>query len=90
MPIERELPKYLCRKQVWALEIKMIEGTIIHPVNEMYSPFDVGAEFFNKHNPVIGGYFVRYKDGYESFSPKKEFEDGYSEIDENCIKENKA
>ena len=29
------------------------------------------------------GYFVRYVDGYESWSPKQAFEDGYSDTAEN-------
>lgn len=33
-----------------------------------------------KHKPVAGGYFVVYEDGYESFSPAKAFEEGYTRI----------
>lgn len=40
----------------------------------------VGDDYVNKHAPAIGGYFVEYKDGYQSFSPAKAFEDGYKEI----------
>lgn len=28
--------------------------------------------------PVVGDYYVRYDDGYESWSPKKAFEEGYT------------
>ena len=31
------------------------------------------------------GYIVRYKDGYISWSPKKQFEEAYSEIGENPL-----
>lgn len=42
----------------------------------------VSREYFKKHDPQIGGYYVRYEDGYESFSPEKVFEEGYSEVPE--------
>lgn len=29
------------------------------------------------------GYYILYRDGYESWSPKKEFEDGYTEVPSN-------
>ena len=36
------------------------------------------AEWVFKYAPHVGGYFVRYKDGYESYSPAAAFEEGYS------------
>jgi hypothetical protein len=33
-----------------------------------------------RSNPQIGGYYVLYEDGYESFSPADAFESGYSLI----------
>ncbi len=33
-------------------------------------------------NPNDEGYLVRYSDGYESWSPKKQFEDAYRNYDE--------
>lgn len=38
------------------------------------------AAYVAKHQPVVGGYFVRYEDGYESFSPAAAFESGYTLI----------
>jgi hypothetical protein len=38
----------------------------------------VSKEYMEKHNPEIGGYYVKYVDGYESFSPSEAFEEGYS------------
>lgn len=89
-----ELPKYVCHKQVWALKIKDIEITEflkdpatqnkpdsiykIIPENNRYAPFEVSEAYYNKHSPQIGGYYVQYKDGYQSYSPGKEFEDGYT------------
>jgi hypothetical protein len=53
-----------------------------------YGARRVSREFVRKHLPhcedslgsrqYIGGYFVVYKDGYESFSPAQAFEEGYS------------
>ena len=40
--------------------------------------YPVSKEYMEKHKPQIGGYFVVYKDGYQSFSPAEAFEDGYS------------
>jgi len=37
----------------------------------------VSDAFYSKHEPEIGGYFVRYDDNYESFSPAAAFEGGY-------------
>jgi hypothetical protein len=117
----REMPKYNCHKQVWALKIKAIEfaskptiaelqalldsteavaitvnpdgsisgsdgknpeeevvGAIITPEEEGYAAFPVSRSYVVKHNPKVGGYYVVYKDGYESFSPADAFEDGYT------------
>lgn len=83
------MPKYKCHKEVWALKIKSIvidgEGenresdgsAVITPEGE-YAPFLVNRDYMYKHKPQVGGYYVVYKDGYESFSPKDAFEDGYS------------
>jgi hypothetical protein len=40
----------------------------------------VSIDWLNKHKPEVGGYFVRYEDGYESYSPAEAFEKGYKEI----------
>lgn len=85
---EGEMPKYQSHKQVWALKIKAIaeddkgedvaglaSATII-PEEEGYAPFKVSVDYMTKHNPQVGGYYVVYKDGYKSFCPAKEFEEG--------------
>ena len=86
--IGREMPKYQSHKQVWALKIKSIvkdgEGenrdtdgsAVITPEEEGYAPFKVDWEYMSKHKPQVGGYYVAYKDGYKSFCPAKEFEEG--------------
>jgi len=41
---------------------------------------NVDSTYFEKHNPVVGGYVVLYKDGYASFSPAEAFEEGYTDV----------
>ncbi len=84
------LPQYQSHKKVGALKIKKIvrdgEGenretdgsAMITPEDEGYAPFKVGAEYVAKHKPQVGGYYVVYKDGYESWSPADAFENGYT------------
>lgn len=79
------MPLYRCHKEVSALKIKEI---IIRNENEaelvigdgVYAPITVTADYVHKHQPKPGGYYVVYKDGYESFSPADAFESGYSRI----------
>ena len=91
METEKEMPKYNCHKQVWALKIADIKrhneddpqaetdgSAMITPVEDGYAAFRVNHEYMHKHKPEAGGYYVVYKDGYKSFSPAEAFEDGYS------------
>lgn len=57
-----------------------VPGAIITPEDAGYAPFAVSEEYIDKHNPQPGGYFVVYDDGYQSFSPAKAFEEGYTPI----------
>lgn len=41
----------------------------------------VDSAYIAKHNPAVGGYYVKYLDGYESWSPAEAFEDGYTKIE---------
>lgn len=93
MESAREMPRYKCHKEVWALKIARIEfdhdkaraenretdgSATITPAEDGYAPFKVPHDYVRKHNPQAGGYYVVYKDGYKSFSPADAFEDGYS------------
>lgn len=79
------LPYYQCFKKVQACKIKEIiqppypaYGTkIIVPDKPEIEPFPVPLAYFQKHDPQCGGYYVRYSDGYESYSPADQFEGGY-------------
>ncbi|MGA3098120.1 MAG: hypothetical protein ABSF25_16820 [Bryobacteraceae bacterium] len=81
-----DLPRYRCHKEVCAFKI----GSVITPLEGKYllapegsgPAVEVGTGYLQKHKPEIGGYYVRYADGYESFSPAKAFEEGYSPIPE--------
>lgn len=87
MSAGREMPQYQCHKKVWALKIQSIsierspDGKImITPEEPGYAAFEVSREWFNKHNPQVGGYYVVYEDDYKSFSPAKAFDDGYAKV----------
>lgn len=78
-----KLPLYNCHKKVRALKIESIEvddngSVIITPEYKSYLPFEVSQAYMEKHVPVSGGYYVVYEDGYESYSPAKAFEEGYT------------
>lgn len=56
-------------------------GAIVTPEEDRrYAPFTVSADYLRRHKPVAGGYYVVYDDGYQSFSPAKAFEEGYTLI----------
>jgi len=88
MSVEREMPKYQSIKKVWALKIKEIypkftgvgqesDGSMwmsFHDDN--YDKISISHEYLRKHNPIAGGYYVVYEDGYKSFSPAVAFEKG--------------
>jgi len=80
----RELPRYKCHKEVWAVKIKelnlMIKGALIVTEEEGYESFPITQGYIDKHKPASGGYYVVYEDGYTSYSPAEAFEAGYSLI----------
>lgn len=50
--------------------------------DEKHTPcLRVNAAYVAKHRPQVGGYYVRYSDGYESWSPAAAFEDGYTLVE---------
>lgn len=94
---QRELPRYRSYKTVWALKIADIQqspadelstvdgGTWrLIPVNPGYGHITVPHSYVQKHQPHVGGYYVEYIDGYQSFSPAKAFEEGYTAIDNDA------
>lgn len=82
----KQLPKYRSHKEVWALKIKAVlvagdSGGHLVFEDSLFAPLDVSGQYVAKHKPKAGGYYVQYKDGYESWSPAKAFEEGYVLVD---------
>ena len=84
------MPKYKCHKVVQAFQIEAISQVIKDPGRWGLSSgskdnlrIHVSPEYMEKHKPKVGGYYVRYADGYESWSPADAFEDGYTLIPED-------
>ncbi len=91
MTPDPKLPMYACHKKVEALKIHSIDKSdadrvIISPDDGCPGhPVVVSTAYMAKHSPQPGGYYVRYADGYESYSPAKAFEEGYTLLDGKCI-----
>ena len=90
MNASMEMPRYQSHKHVWALKIAAIEinqdtSATIAPADDRYAPFDTkegfGERFKGSEDDL--GYFVQYQDGYQSWSPSKAFEEGYTRIENN-------
>ena len=86
--MEQQLPRYRCHKEVRSFKIDQINpgrldgqgpGATLVSLTIPLS-ISVGEEYLHKHDPEPGGYYVRYADGYESFSPCAAFEEGYTLI----------
>ena len=84
-----EIPEYVCHKRVRAAKITRInhdmggdraraDGDPWRLDLDNNSYVIVEAAWFAKHSPKEGGYFVRYQDGYESWSPADAFDSGYT------------
>lgn len=89
-----DYPRYRCHKVVEAVKIKAIKqhandvGFTIVPEDESIPPFDETFSYCIKHAPAPGGYWVRYEDGYTSFSPAAAFESGYHPIGKSSVELN--
>jgi hypothetical protein len=70
---ERELSEWHDRHGGAVLELNVDGQTIAQQVNLAY---------VRKHDPQVGGYYVQYDDGYESWSPAEAFEAGYVRMPE--------
>lgn len=81
----KELPVYRSHKTVRALEIAgFCEGKIgdkqrsVWFKDTSYEPAVVPIEALTRYMPVDGDFYVIYADGYQSFSPRKAFLEGYT------------
>jgi hypothetical protein len=88
---QKEMPKYRSHKEVWALKIAAIEfhkdgSATVAPKDAGYMPFKTGPKYWDKFATNLNineegadlGYFVQYKDDYQSWSPTSAFEEGYA------------
>jgi hypothetical protein len=84
MNAKAEMPRYRSHKEVWALKISAIEmledrSAKIAPADHRYATLQTKPDFpFNGSEDDLG-YFVVYADGYQSWSPTKAFEEGYTQ-----------
>lgn len=83
------LPQYRCHKVVRAMTIGAIDvdsGRLDLDVIDLgndelvFPSVPVGKEWIARHKPEVGGYYVVYEDGYQSYLPAKAFEDGYTRV----------
>ncbi len=73
---------YKCHKEVQAAKITEIWPTLPGPTLILGDEDVIVCSFWmDKHQPKVGGYYVEYSDGYESYSPAEAFEDGYTKVD---------
>lgn len=69
-----------CERCDWERKYGPGRNAVISPEGDEFPSFVVNAEYMAKHKPTVGGYFVLYVDGYQSFSPAQAFEEGYTRL----------
>lgn len=80
--IPANMPSYKSHKTVRALEISAI-GDLLHGYRSLafceagFAGKTVPENMFSRYTPVPGDFYVVYDDGYQSFSPRKAFVEGY-------------
>jgi hypothetical protein len=79
------MQKYKSHKVVEAMKIEEMNFDVPDApfLAGDHGPIQPKPGYFVRHNPDVGGYYVRYKDGYESYSPVEAFEAGYTLYDES-------
>lgn len=86
--METMLPQYRCHKQVGAVKILSIRH-LDDGSATLEAESDIGTVTFDVNPGWLHcfrgddsdlGYFVRYADGYQSWSPTAAFESGYTKI----------
>lgn len=86
--------KYISHKTVDAFEIIKVEHIdgALRFVLDGRAPLElVGYDkMIARYEPKVGDYFIVYADGYQSFSPRAAFLDGYKLIDDRSFRDIKA
>ena len=82
-----EMPRqYQCHKMVHALQIVDINedpaSDTMRLVFDDYPEVHMHPDWVKEHRAKAGGYYVVYSDGYQSYSPKDVFEEGYTLVEE--------
>jgi hypothetical protein len=81
---QKEMPRYQSHKKVWALQIAAISRRdtkiILQFADSEYAPLPVPYEVVSRYWPKPGDYYLLYEDGYQSISPRKAFEEGYTKL----------
>lgn len=86
------MPQYRSHKKVYALKISAVSSVFTMPApdgdnhyvnlafedSKVFAPGSVQVD--NRPMPEPGWYYVVYEDGYHSFSPAAQFEEGYTRI----------
>jgi hypothetical protein len=80
------LPRYKSHKIVEAVKIDSLEfggygSAVIQHADGQHKTHDRYREKYHGEEGGDLGYYVRYEDGYESWSPSKAFEEGYTKVD---------
>lgn len=77
-----ELPRFKCHKVVQAFKIIQIDTDPAQPATVLRGDggisLKVPDDYLAKQQARVGGYWVKYDDGYESYSPAEAFEAGYA------------
>lgn len=85
---QKAMPGYRSHKIVHALKIAAIEfaedgSAKIAPADAGFGTVEVKSDYrtkFHSSDDDDLGYYVVYADGYQSWSPTKAFEEGYTRI----------
>lgn len=87
----QELPKYRNHQEVRALKIKEVivhdpapgipfAGASLLPEDGRYDPVSVEADWYDKHQPQAGGYYVVQAGGERTYESAKSFEETYASV----------
>lgn len=77
------MPSYRSHKVVKAVKIEGVSENLAALIVDGGKTVTVGDPWLTRHKPEAGGYYVRYEDGYSSYSPAKAFEEGYIRVGDN-------
>ena len=79
-----QLPKWKSHKEVYADKITKVGQAALTTESGGWIELidtDIGNRIkASEKKPQVGDYYVQYEDGYESWSPAKAFEDGYTKV----------